>query len=310
VNSSERPDVLVLGVGGVLGEAWMSGFLAGAEEATGVDFRDVDAFIGTSAGSIVAASLAAGVGPRRPGSRGAGPDEPASAVSAGAVRGGLGRVGRLYLNAFSPLAAPALSAAVPGGRFTRAAVLSRLPRGTLSLDDLRTRVAALAPRFDGRLRIVAVDRRAGRRVVFGAPGAPPATVADAVAASCAVPAVFRPVQIGGREYVDGGVWSPTNIDAAQIGRGDRVLCLVPSAALGASPRLALRGLSAGMQLATTLEATAARRRGATVTIVAPDARAATAIGANPMDPRPREQVLAEGFRQGRERSRAPASPRT
>jgi NTE family protein len=298
MDTSERPDVLVLGVGGILGEAWMSGFLAGAQQATGVDFRDADAFIGTSAGSIVAASLAAGVAPRRPKSQRAGAGEPASAPPESASRGGLGRVGRLYLNAFSPLAAPALSAAAPGGRFTRAALLSRLPRGTLPLDDLRTQVAALGSRFDGRLRIVAVDRVAGRRVVFGAPGAPTATVADAVAASCAIPTFYRPIRIRGREYVDGGVWSPTNIDAAPIGRGDRVLCLVPSASLGASPRLALRGLSAGFHLATALEATGARRRGATVTIVAPDAGSATAMGANPMDPRPRRQVLAEGFRQG------------
>src|SRR5690242_6625603 len=32
-----RPDVLVLGGGGVLGEAWMMGVLAGIEDATGFD---------------------------------------------------------------------------------------------------------------------------------------------------------------------------------------------------------------------------------------------------------------------------------
>ena len=298
MSTSETPDVLVLGVGGILGEAWMSGFLAGAQEATGVDFRDADAFVGTSAGSIVAASLAAGVAPRRPKAHQAAAGKAASGSPDRASGWGLGRVGRLYLNAFSPLAAPALSAAAPGGRLTRAALLSRLPRGTLPLDDLRAQVAAVGVRFDGRLRIVAVDRVAGRRVVFGAPGAPTATVADAVAASCAIPAFYRPVEIGGREYVDGGVWSPTNVDAAPIGRGNRVMCLVPWATMGASPRLALRGLSAGFHLATALEATGARRRGATVTIMAPDAESATAMGTNPMDPRRAELALAEGFRQG------------
>ena len=61
-----RPDVLVLGGGGVLGEAWMTGVLAGIEEATGVDFREVEAIVGTSAGSIVGAALVAGSSPRRP----------------------------------------------------------------------------------------------------------------------------------------------------------------------------------------------------------------------------------------------------
>ena len=61
-----RPDVLVLGGGGVLGEAWMMGVLAGLEDATGFDLRRCEHFVGTSAGSIVAARLAAGESPRRP----------------------------------------------------------------------------------------------------------------------------------------------------------------------------------------------------------------------------------------------------
>ncbi len=55
-----RPDVLVLAAGGTLGEAWMRGLLDGAGAATGIDFRDCEYFVGTSAGSIVAAFLAAG----------------------------------------------------------------------------------------------------------------------------------------------------------------------------------------------------------------------------------------------------------
>src|SRR5437763_13358262 len=61
-----RPDVLVLGGGGVLGEAWMMGVLAGIEDATGFDLRECEHFVGTSAGSIVAAQLASGQHPRRP----------------------------------------------------------------------------------------------------------------------------------------------------------------------------------------------------------------------------------------------------
>src|SRR3954470_9549160 len=60
------PDVLVLAGGGVLGEAWMTGVLAGIEDATGIDLRRTEALVGTSAGSIVAARLAFGRSPRRP----------------------------------------------------------------------------------------------------------------------------------------------------------------------------------------------------------------------------------------------------
>ena len=61
---NSRPDVLILGGGGVLGEAWLRACLAGLEAETGWDLRDCDAFVGTSAGSIVAATFAAGRRPR------------------------------------------------------------------------------------------------------------------------------------------------------------------------------------------------------------------------------------------------------
>jgi NTE family protein len=290
--------VLVLGVGGILGEAWMWGWLGGAQSATGEDFRRARQLIGTSAGSIVAARLAGGEDPRRgeDSVRWDGEVEPERRP--GTLRAAVERASRISLGAVSPLAAPALSAASPGGALARAAVLARVPPGRIQLDDLRSRVSALGPSFDGRLNIVAVDRGSGRRVAFGSDGAPEADVADAVAASCAIPGYFAPVEIGGREYVDGGVWSPTNLDLARAGRGDRVLCLVPTAAMGTAPALALRGLAAGWRLATSVEAAAARRRGASVEVVTPDAGSAGAIGSDLMNPRRRGDVLAAGHRQG------------
>jgi len=290
--------VLVLGVGGILGEAWMWGYLGGAQQATGKDFRGARQLIGTSAGSIVAARLAGGEDPRRREERIAWDGEVEPGRRSGPLRAALERASRISLGAFSPLAAPALSAATPGGALARAAVLARVPPGRIELHDLRSRIDALAPRFDGSVQIVAVDRGSGRRVAFGSDGAPEAGVGEAVAASCAIPGYFAPVEIGGREYVDGGVWSPTNLDLARAGRGDRVLCLVPTAAMGTSPGIALRGLAAGWRLATSVEAAAARRRGATVDIVGPDAGAAHAIGGDLMNPGRRPAVLAEGFRQG------------
>jgi NTE family protein len=286
----------------------MSGFLAGVAQRSGVDFRQAGFFVGTSAGSVVAARLAAGVPPRRPGesagpagpagsARLAGP-APAGPVSAGAVRPPPGRFGRLPLAAALPVADAALRAARPGRAFARAALLARLPPGHLPLDGLRARIAELGPRFDGRLRVVAVDLRGGNRVVFGAAGGPDAEVADAVAASCAVPGLFRPVRIGSRDYVDGGVWSPTNLDVAPVRAGSRMLCLVPTAALAVGPASGARALARGWQVATAVEAAGARRRGAKVTIVQPDAGAGAAMGADLMDERRREQVTALAFAQG------------
>src|SRR5882757_7911306 len=59
----DTPDALALGGGGTLGEAWMWAVLAGAEQDSGFDARGCGAYVGTSAGSIVAALLAAGVAP-------------------------------------------------------------------------------------------------------------------------------------------------------------------------------------------------------------------------------------------------------
>ena len=60
--------------------------------------------------------------------------------------------------------------------------------------------------------VVAFDIASRRRVVFGAESAPEAGIADAVAASSAIPLLFRPYPIDGRLYVDGGVVSGTHAD--------------------------------------------------------------------------------------------------
>src|SRR5215218_4532124 len=57
---ADLPDTLVLGAGGTLGEAWMRGVITGLEAAADLDFRDCEYVLGTSAGSIVAATLVSG----------------------------------------------------------------------------------------------------------------------------------------------------------------------------------------------------------------------------------------------------------
>jgi NTE family protein len=295
------PDVLVLAGGGRLGDAWMTGVLAGVEEAAGVDLRRTEVFVGTSAGAVVAARLAAGVAPTRPPS-GAGADDiaaPDAEPGDSVLRRGIRVAGAWGWAASAPVAALAMAAGAPGGALMRSAMLARMPTGTHRLDGLRADVDRSGARFDGRLRICAVDRRSGRRVVFGAPGAPAASVADAVAASCAIPWVFEPVTIGGREYVDGGVWSVTNLDAAPARRDTRVLCLDTIAGLSVATRRRMAAMRAAFRVGAELEIQLLRRRGARVQHVAPDRDAAAAIGEDLMDAGPRAAVLAAGYRQGR-----------
>src|SRR3954447_18495421 len=95
-----RPDVLVLAAGGVVGEAWMTGVLRGLTESTGIDFRGCDYFVGTSAGSIVAASpagwivapsLPAGREPRAPTGRSGHQEAPEGGGRRGPMRGAVAR---------------------------------------------------------------------------------------------------------------------------------------------------------------------------------------------------------------------------
>lgn len=323
-----RPDILVLGGGGVLGEAWMTGLLAGFEDASGERLSHCDGFVGTSAGAIVAAKLAAGHPLRRPETdphrlpvvaevrfKRAMPalldtaTEPIRSVAstvlaplASAAHSLGAPMAGLALSVGAPFAAAALELSTPAGALARIAALTALGEATGSLADLREHFDGLDLRFDGRLTVSAVDRASGRRVMFGAPGAPgapEASVAEAVHASCTVPWMFAPVRIGGARYVDGGVWSPTNLDAAPARPGSRVLCLNPTAGLrGSHPILAVARSASRSVMA--LEAAAVRAQGARVTALGPSRAAATLMGANLMDGGPRNDVLAAGYRQGLE----------
>ena len=67
-----------------------------------------------------------------------------------------------------------------------------------------------SPWPDRELWVAAVRRHDLRRVVLGRDIQP--RLAEAVAASCAIPGYFRPVDVDRVPYIDGGVRSPTNAD--------------------------------------------------------------------------------------------------
>jgi NTE family protein len=294
----------------------MVGVLAGIEDASDLDLRRCEHFVGTSAGSIVAARLSAGVALERPqapepaeqpapegdadgdqpGDSAAPTRELRADLAAGATRAARS-AGDWALALSSPLAPIALRLAQPAGSLTRAALLRAAPRPHRSLDDLHASIGRLRASFDGRLRVVAVQRATGRRIVFGRPRAPTATVADAVEASCAMPWMFEPVRIGGVDYVDGAVWSPTNLDAAPAGRGTHVLCLNPTAGL-AGPHALFTLMRRTSRSAMILEAQALRAKGAEVRLIEPDDRCVAAIGQDLMARARRLGVLREGYRQG------------
>jgi NTE family protein len=297
-----NPHAIVLGGGGLLGEAWMSALLVGLEDSAEFDARGSACYVGTSAGSIVAASLAAGL---EPGARlGQLPDIVASSPEDAGGREtplslALGSAAKLAGAAATPLAPFAFASTAAGGALLRRAALRGIPEGKRSLEELGRHVERAGVSWDGRLRIVAVERESGRRVVFGAPGAPEVPVSTAVQASCAIPGYFRPITAHGRSYVDGGLWSPTNIDVAEVSRGQHVLCLNPTASLRQGGRAFTAAIGTLSRAATSAEALVLKNRGALVTTINPDAHSAAAMGANLMDARPRQAVIEAGLAQGR-----------
>jgi NTE family protein len=303
--------VLVLGGGGILGEAWLTAVLVGVEEASGFDPCGCDGYVGTSAGSIVAAALTAGIEPR---SRlGKLPEQPRVATSdLPGQRSPVTRAFRFGLAAggvaAAPVAAVGLRSTQAGGALLRRAALTRVPAGRRSLSHLGREVDENGARWDGRLTVSAVEVESGRRVMFGLPDAPSVSVGTAVEASCAIPGVFRPVVVDGRHYVDGGVWSPTNMDRAPAGRGTRVLCLNPTGSLRPSRVAPFGAIGLLSRSLAAVEALALQRRGAHVMTVAPDAASRAAMGANLMDSEPRSRVIAAGLSQGRALGLGRANP--
>ena len=284
----QRPDILVLGGGGRQGEAWMSGLLAGLEDAQRLDFRDCDYFIGTSAGAVLATRLVTGQRLRRP----------AAEVFPSGDRHPIipEWVASSALAAAAPLARLGLRIGRTPGEIVRVAALRVVPRSAGALPDFSVAFPPGTTKFDGRLRLAAVDRSAGRRVVFGSPGAPTATIPQALAASCALPLIFEPAVIDGREYVDGAIWSPTNADVAPAHRDSNVLIVAPMASLHGPFNSPVRAAARATLL---LEASALKARGARVRIVTPDRGSATSIGHDLMSDGGLPETNAAGYAQGR-----------
>ncbi len=252
---------LVLAGGGVGGIAWLVGLAYGLGEH-GVDLGAADVLIGTSAGSAVAAQLATG---QLDAAARMQQDENTSELSVQfdtveffALMGEVAESATSRQDAAYRMANLALVNTSVTAEQRRAAVAARLPVQTWP---------------DRELRVVAVARDDGRRVVLDRDSG--ATLVDAVLASCAVPGMWRPVSINGREYVDGGAHSLSNADLAA--GFDRTLVLVPAM------------LDDG--LVKLVDDEVAVLRPGTAHVIGADEASVAAIGPNPLDPSTRPAVF-------------------
>lgn len=306
----------MLGSGGVLGFAWLLGALAAMEIEADFDAREAKVAVGTSAGSVAAALLGcrlpvdvicrhhqgipapgdpnltydygAGVGdatPPRPGWRPAAPR--------------LVWDGLRHPRTVSPLVA--LTGLLPPGRGSLAPVRALVEGVAVA--------AGYGDRWPDAPRpwIVAANQHSGRRVVFGrdelAPGADGharrvrrAGLAEAVQASCSIPAWYPPTVIDGVPYVDGGAVSIASVDVLRHADVDEVYILAPMAAVEPDhPQSTAAKLERRVRAVITrrivADAAKLRSNGMRVCLLTPGPDDLAAMGVNMMNPTRRTEVL-------------------
>lgn len=272
-----KTSALVLGGGGPVGIAWEAGVMAGlALEGFAPDW---DLILGTSAGSFVGAHLALG-------------RDPVALAEEQIATGRKEASGEAPPPMkFDPSAFAALFARMP---------LDQAPPHSLLLEfGALSRTGAVAPEelylmafaefaqaaWPERLACAAIDADHGEFALLrAAHGAP---LFRGIAASCAVPGIFPPIEIGGRLWMDGGCRSSTSTDAA-TGYAHVLTLAVQTALTGPAVINALN-----REIGAVINA------GGAHALIVPDAEALATFPNNLMDARNRAAIAEAGVAQGR-----------
>jgi NTE family protein len=239
----KRPSktALVLGGGGFTGGVYEIGALRALDLlAVNSTVNNFDIYVGTSAGSFVAGMLANGITP----------DEMMQVLNHRVPSDledlDLGNVlqpnyiGFLQKAAAMPLRAVeltrtllnlreisaidlgvALAEAMPAGIYSGAGVADYveevLGEGAGRSNDFRL--------LDRELYLTATDLDTCERIVFGEDEWADVPISKAIQCSTALPLVYKPVELKGRQMVDGGIRSTTNVDIA-VERGAKFIVVV------------------------------------------------------------------------------------
>jgi NTE family protein len=221
---------LVLGGGGFTGGVYEIGALRALDLlSVNRTVNEFDVYVGTSAGSFVAAAVANGVTPEEmmrvivqqvPTSF---PDARVSALLRPNYREFLSRgllvpfrVAQLIRTLIRDLGqvsavdiAVGLAEVLPSGLYSEKGIedyVKRILSDPDRTDDFRL--------LQNELYLAATDLDTCERIVLGAQDWDDVPISKAVAASSALPMIYKPVRIKDREMVDGGIVSTTNLDIA------------------------------------------------------------------------------------------------
>ncbi len=239
---ARRPRIgLALAGGGPLGAIYEVGALCALEEAlVGLDFTQVDGWVGVSAGAFIAAGLANGLTPRQ--------------MCAGFIENDGGRDDLVHPSIFVQpawgeyaerlaslpgLVAQAAWHAALGGTSTLGVVervFSALPTGLFGNAAIQAHLERLFNepgrtndfrQLRRRLVLVATDLDSGQVAPFGLPGWDDVPISRAVTASAALPGLYPPVAIGRRHYVDGALKKTLHASVLLDEGVDLLLCVNP-----------------------------------------------------------------------------------
>jgi NTE family protein len=232
---------LVLGGGGFTGGVYEIGALRALDLlSVNRTVNDFDIYVGTSAGSFVASLLASGMTPEEM-SRIVNKQVPTpfNDVDLGALLRpnyadfasramlmplrlvGLARslAGRWREVSVMDVIT-GLAEGLPAGLYNGSGI-ERYIRDVFHESDRSDDFRLLEP----ELYLAATDLDTCERIVFGSPDWDDVPISKAVSASTALPMVYKPVDVRGRQLIDGGIRSTTNIDIA-VERGAKFIVVV------------------------------------------------------------------------------------
>jgi predicted acylesterase/phospholipase RssA len=231
---------LVLAGGGLTGGIYQLGVLRGLDDLLlNRSTLDFDIYVGTSAGAFVATLLSIGIPPRALVELARNPSLSLQwSLVSHVFSPNFGEFGQRLRQLPGHLPAIAQDLLRHRGSFLISDLLGflslALPSGLLDssrVGAFMREILELAEmpvdfsQIDRELYVVACELDTWERKVFGADTQPAVSIPDAVAASSAIPIVFKPVRINGIDYIDGGVKGAAAVDVA-IDRGAELVVVV------------------------------------------------------------------------------------